>query len=77
MSHQGIEAMTLAGNDIFAIADGLSPGDWTTPSAAQGWTTKDVVIHVGQLTAMLIAAVQGHLLEPRAPTGGLDNFNLV
>jgi uncharacterized protein (TIGR03083 family) len=69
MSHQGIAAMTLAGNDILAIADSLSPAEWATPSAAQGWTIKDVVTHVGQLTAMLIAAVQGQLPEPETPTG--------
>lgn len=40
MSHQGIEAMTLAGNDIFAIADGLSPGDWTTPVLPKGGRSK-------------------------------------
>jgi uncharacterized protein (TIGR03083 family) len=68
MSHQGIEAMTLAGNDILTVADTLNPGDWTTPSAAQGWTIKDVVTHLGELTAMLIAAVQGAVPDPEMPT---------
>ena len=47
MSQAGIAGMRRAAQDIFDVVETFDDADWQAPSAASGWSTKDVVTHVG------------------------------
>ncbi|WP_433306599.1 maleylpyruvate isomerase family mycothiol-dependent enzyme [Actinoplanes sp. CA-030573] len=42
-----------------ALLSKLSPADWTSPSAAAGWTNADVVLHLAQTEEAMAAAIEG------------------
>ena len=71
MSHAGITGMRCAADDIVAVGSGLSESEWQTPSAAVGWTVRDVVNHVGALLELLQAAVRGEAV----PESGIEAIN--
>ena len=41
------------------ILAGLSDAEWATPSLAQGWTVRDVVVHLAQTEEMALARLTG------------------
>src|SRR5579872_7050888 len=54
MSERIDMSLALAGlradrDALLAIAGGLSPAEWESPSGCPGWTTKDVVSHMAAL----------------------------
>jgi uncharacterized protein (TIGR03084 family) len=51
-------------DDIFAS---LSAADWVSPSAAEGWTVVDVLLHLAQTEEVVVATLTGAPLMP----GGL------
>lgn len=71
MSHSGIHGMRAAGDDALAVAPKLSDADWEAPSAADGWSVKDVYIHLGALLELLQAAIAG----AEAPPIGIEELN--
>jgi uncharacterized protein (TIGR03083 family) len=71
MSHAGITGMRCAAEDILAVTDHLNDSQWHQPSAATGWSVKDVVCHVGCLLELLQAAVAG----AAAPEIGIEALN--
>jgi hypothetical protein len=63
--------MELAAQEIVAVADTLDEREWQLPSAATGWSVKDVVLHGGCLLGDLMAAVNGEEL----PDMGIEALN--
>src|ERR1700758_1271775 len=62
MSHAGIAGMRSAAGDLADIGRGLDDTAWQTPSAAAGWSVRDVISHVGCLLELLQAAVRGEAM---------------
>jgi uncharacterized protein (TIGR03083 family) len=62
VSHAGIAGMRSAAGDLVDIGRGLHDTEWQTPSAAAGWSVRDVISHVGCLLELLQAAVRGEAL---------------
>jgi uncharacterized protein (TIGR03084 family) len=52
--------------ELDGILTGLDDGDWAVPSACEGWSVADVVVHLTQSDDGAVAAV-----ERRLPEGGL------
>ncbi|MDX6315858.1 MAG: hypothetical protein QOF44_5322 [Streptomyces sp.] len=73
MSKSGLAGMQLATNDILEVARTLTGAQWTAPSAAQGWSVKDVVAHAGNLLGVVIDAVNGQLMTPDGM--GIEELN--
>jgi uncharacterized protein (TIGR03083 family) len=71
MSKAGIAGMGCAADDMFTIAESLTPGEWHAPSAASGWSVGDVICHIGCLLELLQAAVRGDSL----PASGIEALN--
>jgi uncharacterized protein (TIGR03083 family) len=71
MSHSGIRGMRAAGDDALALAAAMSDDQWRTPSAAQGWSVKDVFLHMGALLELLQAAIGG----AEVPPTGIEELN--
>ncbi|MET0704386.1 MAG: maleylpyruvate isomerase N-terminal domain-containing protein [Mycobacterium sp.] len=71
MSAEGIRALRVAAADAFDVAAELNAEQWTTPSAAEGWSVKDVFIHLGSLLELLQAAVNG----AESPPLGIEAIN--
>jgi uncharacterized protein (TIGR03083 family) len=42
-----VSALQRERSTMLAFCDELTPTEWSTPSAASGWTVKDVVAHIG------------------------------
>ena len=47
--------------DVSGLTGAPDDGEWATPSAAAGWTVKDVVTHFGDLLGILASAIGGAL----------------
>jgi uncharacterized protein (TIGR03083 family) len=62
VSHAGIAGMRSAAGDLVDIGRGLDDTEWQTPSAAAGWSVRDVISHVGCLLELLQAAVRGEAM---------------
>jgi len=71
MSQAGIAGMRRAAQDIFDVVETFGETEWQTPSAANGWSNKDVVTHVGCLLEGLVAAVNQRPL----PDLGIEPLN--
>ena len=71
MSQAGIAGMRRAAQDIVDVVGTFDDTDWHAPSAASGWSTKDVVTHVGSLLEDLVAAVNQQPL----PDLGIEPLN--
>jgi uncharacterized protein (TIGR03083 family) len=71
VSHAGIVGMRSAAGDLVDIGRGLDDTEWHTPSAAAGWSVRDVISHVGCLLELLQAAVRGETL----PDSGIEAIN--
>jgi len=58
----------LAGQheELDDLLAGLDDGDWSRPSACEGWSVADVVVHLTQSDDGAVASVEGRL-----PEGGL------
>jgi uncharacterized protein (TIGR03083 family) len=63
--------MRSAGRDLVDIARNLDATEWQTPSAATGWSVRDVISHIGCLLELLQAAVRGEEL----PDSGIEPLN--
>jgi uncharacterized protein (TIGR03083 family) len=61
MSYEGMAGMHATMGDVSALAGSLGDSEWAVPSAAAGWTVKDVVTHMGDLLGTLASAIQGEL----------------
>jgi uncharacterized protein (TIGR03084 family) len=53
------------------ILTGLDAAQWASPSAADGWTIADVVLHLAQSEEAVVATATGALTTPDTP--GLTN----
>jgi uncharacterized protein (TIGR03084 family) len=51
------------------ILAGLSGGQWAAPSAADGWSVTDVVLHLAQTEEAVVASVGGAALRPARDSG--------
>ncbi len=71
MSEAGIVGMRAAGQDALAAAAVLTPEHWAAPSAASGWSVKDVYVHMGSLLELVQAAIGG----AAAPPVGVEKLN--
>jgi uncharacterized protein (TIGR03083 family) len=60
MSREGIAGLRATLDDVLTIFRSLDD-EWNMPSAAAGWTVKDVATHMGDLLGILIAAIRGEL----------------
>ena len=63
--------------ELAGLVDGLTEQQWGAPSACEGWTVSDVLLHLAQTNEMAIGSAQGDLLsamaaltEGLAPTQG-------
>jgi uncharacterized protein (TIGR03084 family) len=54
------------------ILAGLSGAQWATPSLAQGWTVRDVVVHLAQGEELAVARLGGTGNPTRDPADGPD-----
>ena len=61
MSYEGMAGMRATMGDVSALIGSLDDSEWTMPSAAAGWTIKDVVTHMGDLLGTLASAIRGEL----------------
>lgn len=61
MSYEGIAGMRATLGDVSGVISSLKESEWDTPSAAAGWTVKDVFTHFGDLLGILASAIQGTL----------------
>jgi uncharacterized protein (TIGR03083 family) len=61
MSNEGMAGMRATMGDVSALIRSLDGSEWTAPSAAAGWTVKDVFTHFGDLLGILTSAIQGEL----------------
>jgi uncharacterized protein (TIGR03083 family) len=71
MIHAGIAGMRPAAGDLVDIGRGLDDTEWQTPSAAAGWSVRDVISHIGCLLELLQAAVRGEAV----PDSGIEPLN--
>jgi uncharacterized protein (TIGR03084 family) len=57
------------------ILAGLSATQWAAPSAAEGWTVRDVVVHLMQTDESVVRSIEGlaGLLQDERPAGDLDD----
>ncbi|MEV6156545.1 maleylpyruvate isomerase family mycothiol-dependent enzyme [Nonomuraea sp. NPDC052129] len=52
-----------------AVLAGLTPAEWSQPSAAEGWTVSDVVLHLAQTEELAAASLAGEdVTIRRGPT---------
>src|SRR5246500_658709 len=63
--------MRAAAGDLVDIGRGLDDTAWQTPSAAAGWSVRDVISHIGCLLELLQAAVRGEAV----PDSGIEPLN--
>src|ERR1700683_3707601 len=61
MSYAGMSGMRATLGDVSGLIGALDDGEWATPSAAAGWTVKDVFAHFGDLLGILASAIAGTL----------------
>jgi uncharacterized protein (TIGR03083 family) len=61
MSQEGMAGVRATLGDVSGLARALDDSDWATPSAAAGWTVKDVLTHFGDLLGILASAIGGTL----------------
>lgn len=57
---------------IEAILSGFTDAQWAAPSAAQGWTVADVVLHLAQTEEAVAASLAGERFEWRGEGESLD-----
>ncbi|MEV4896453.1 maleylpyruvate isomerase N-terminal domain-containing protein, partial [Nonomuraea sp. NPDC055795] len=43
-----------------SVLAALTPAQWSHPSAAEGWTVSDVVLHLAQTEELVTASLDGH-----------------
>ncbi len=58
-----------------AILAGLTDSQWGAPSAAAGWTVRDVMVHLMQTDEAVVRSIEGlaSLLQEERPAGQLDD----
>jgi uncharacterized protein (TIGR03083 family) len=61
MSLEGMAGMRADIDDVSALLGSLDDSEWDAPSAAAGWTVKDVATHLPDLMDILVTGVQGTL----------------
>jgi uncharacterized protein (TIGR03083 family) len=61
MSQEGMAGMRATLGDVSGLISSLGDDEWATPSAAAGWTVKDVFTHFGDLLGILASAIAGTL----------------
>lgn len=73
MTSAGLNGLRQTIKDVEDVLSQLSNEDWLAPSAAEGWTVKDVVWHMGDLQNLLTAALKADPAE--APPAGIEQVN--
>src|SRR4051794_12780380 len=48
------------------MVEGLSPEAWAAPSACEGWSVSDVLLHLAQTNEMAIGSARGDLMGAMA-----------
>src|ERR1700722_4382697 len=61
VSYAGMAGMRATLGDVSGLIGALDDREWATPSAAAGWTVKDVFAHFGDLLGILASAIAGTL----------------
>lgn len=61
MSLEGMAGMRASIGDMCKSLGSLEESEWYMPSAAEGWTVKDVATHLPDLLGILVAGVEGAL----------------
>ncbi|MFJ1549699.1 maleylpyruvate isomerase N-terminal domain-containing protein [Streptomyces sp. NPDC088246] len=61
MSLEGMAGLRATIDDVRAVLPLLSGDEWAAPSAATGWSVKDVATHIADLMGILMAAARGEL----------------
>ncbi|HEV2372214.1 MAG TPA: DinB family protein [Streptosporangiaceae bacterium] len=59
---------------LAAVLARLSPGDWSSPSAAQGWSVADVVLHLAQTEELVADSATDAERPPLARLGSVDEM---
>jgi hypothetical protein len=54
MTRAGMTGLVLTIGDVAGVIAGLEDSQWAAPSAAEGWSVKDVVTHMGDLLSILL-----------------------
>ncbi|GIE77071.1 TIGR03084 family protein [Actinoplanes philippinensis] len=61
MAHSDVfDDLEAEQQQLETVLAGLGPDDWTTPSAAAGWTIADVLLHLAQTEEAVTATVGEH-----------------
>jgi len=58
-----VEALRHQLDELAAMVGPISETDWRRPSACEGWSVADVVLHLAQTNEMAAASARGSLLE--------------
>jgi uncharacterized protein (TIGR03083 family) len=61
MSYDGMAGLKASLDDVSELLGSVSDREWNYPSAAAGWTVKDVFTHMGDLLGILTSAMRGEL----------------
>src|SRR5215212_4085907 len=61
MSTEVFDDLAAEQEALAAVLAGLSPDDWSRPSAAAGWTIADVVLHLAQSEEAVLASAESRL----------------
>jgi uncharacterized protein (TIGR03084 family) len=70
--HQAVYDDLAAEQDqLDQVLSGLAPADWDRPSAAAGWSVKDVMLHLAQTEELVIASASGK--QASRPFGRRDD----
>lgn len=58
-----VQALREQLDELAGMVATISEAEWRRPSACDGWTVADVVLHLAQTNEMATASTQGRLLE--------------
>ncbi|MGW3148412.1 maleylpyruvate isomerase N-terminal domain-containing protein [Streptomyces sp. NPDC001177] len=70
MSLEGMVGLRATIDDVRVALPSLSGDEWAAPSAATGWSVKDVGTHMADLLSLLMSAVRGESGERCKRQGG-------
>jgi uncharacterized protein (TIGR03084 family) len=70
-----VTALRAQLDELDATLDGLTAEDWSRPSACEGWSVADVVLHLAHTNELAIASARGELAAVAAvpAAGAIDD----
>ncbi len=69
-----VEDLEAEQDRLSGILDRLDGRQWCSPSAAEGWSVADVVLHLAQSEEFVVASFSGATSSPGAPASGNGGF---